>query len=600
MKQIITFFILLCSCNALIMAQQLQPLSAALEALQPQTIFPSDINAGYRFTDNTKGPKPATSNLSQMPDGSGLLTTEVFSAGKSHYEVQSSWSNTAAITKGDVLLARFTIRSIYAKQESGEAVVYFFVQEAAAPYTKSVIVDLSAGPEWKTIDIPFVAANDLGTGKAAIAFSFGALPQKVEISSIQVLNFKQTATLAQLPITKFTYAGRNKDAVWRKDALQRIAAIRTAPLIIQVKDAKGKPVSGATVTARLIDPQFIFGTAVSVNLITGADADAVKYKALLPQLFNAVTIDNNLKWPLWRNLQAREKTKTAIAWILNNKLRLRGHNLVWPGRNFTPSPFKEKPDFGPSFADSITDHIKDIVSYTKGKVYGWDVINEMVHEKDYFNVMPRTQAAEWFKLARKYDPKATLFINEYAMLNSTSSPQAIQAYLDVIKELRGYGAPIDAIGVQGHIGRQPRSPAEVISDLDLFKITGLPVQITEFDINTPDEELQADYTRDFLIACYSHPLVNGFTMWGFWEPAHWKPDAAMYKKDWTAKPNAAVWEDLVLKQWRTNISQSSNTNGEVNSSGHLGRYEITVTKGGESKKIFYQLTKNTVPAEIKL
>jgi GH35 family endo-1,4-beta-xylanase len=186
------------------------------------------------------------------------------------------------------------------------------------------------------------------------------------------------------------------------------------------------------------------------------------------------------------------------------------------------------------------------------------------------------------------------------MLNNVASPKNIQTYLGVIKELQDYGAPIDAIGVQGHVGRQPRDPVEVLSDLDMFKSTGLPVQITEFDINSPDEELQADYTRDFLIACYSHPIVNGFTMWGFWESDHWKPDAAMYRKDWTPKPNTAEWKKLVLNEWRTNISQTSKANGEVNERGHFGKYEITVTKGSKSVKSFYQLSKGVTPAILTL
>jgi len=134
----------------------------------------------------------------------------------------------------------------------------------------------------------------------------------------------------------------------------------------------------------------------------------------------------------------------------------------------------------------------------------------------------------------------------------------------------------------------------------LFKPIGLPVQITEFDVNTPDQELQADYTRDFLIACYSHPCVTGFTMWGFWQKAHWKPDAAMYNADWTPKPNAAVWTDLVTKQWRTNITELSNGKGTITSRGHMGAYEITVTKGKKQVKSTYQLSKTSTPAIIKL
>lgn len=154
--------------------------------------------------------------------------------------------------------------------------------------------------------------------------------------------------------------------------------------------------------------------------------------------------------------------------------------------------------------------------------------------------------------------------------------------------------------MQGHVGRQPRNPVQVLSDLDLFLPAGLPVQITEFDINSPDEELQADYTRDFLIACYSHPVITGFNKWGFWENAHWKKDAAMFRSDWTEKPNAAVWREWVTKRWKTNVTVTSNRKGEVNIRGHFGKYEITVTKGNKSKKINYQHRKGGKPLHVKL
>ncbi|HVG17327.1 MAG TPA: endo-1,4-beta-xylanase, partial [Chitinophagaceae bacterium] len=576
------------------------PLKPELSALNPTNIFPVGADTNHFFRDQSKGERPASFTVQNPEDSEPVFTAEVFSAASSHYSIQSTWKSAAPVKKGDVLLARFSIRSIYAKQESGEAVIYFFVQQAMPPNEKSVIIDISAGPEWKTIDIPFVALNDMMPGEASIVISYGALAQKVEITAIQVLNFGQKASLSQLPKTRFTYRGRERDAAWRKKALQRIDSIRTAPLLIQVMDSKGSPVKGATVAARLVDPEFAFGTAVSADLIYNNDSTSVIYKRLLGELFNTVTIDNNLKWPVWMDPAKRAKTKVAMQWINDNGFRLRGHNLVWPGKKFTPSFYSRQPSFGPSFADSITKHIEDIATYTKGRVFAWDVINEMMHEKEYFEVMPRSKAVEWFKQARRIDPSALLFINEYGMLNSISSPKNIETYLELIGELRHGGAPIDAIGVQGHVGRQPRNPEQVLTDLDLFTATGLPVQITEFDINSPDEELQADYTRDFLIACYSHPIVTGFTMWGFWQGAHWKPDAAMFRKDWTPKPNAAAWRDLVTKEWRTSLAQTSDGKGQVDARGHLGRYEITVTKNNTTKTVFHQLTKKATTVNITL
>jgi GH35 family endo-1,4-beta-xylanase len=214
--------------------------------------------------------------------------------------------------------------------------------------------------------------------------------------------------------------------------------------------------------------------------------------------------------------------------------------------------------------------------------------------------LPQDIAVKWYKLAKELDPKAQLFMNEYSMLNSIESPRNIRTYLDTIASLRAKGAPIDAIGIQGHVGRQPRNPAQVITDLDMFNATGLPVQITEFDINMTDEELQADYTRDFLIAIYSHPVVTGFIQWGFYQPVHWKPDAAMFRTDWSERPSAAAYRDLVVGKWKTNINLMTDTDGKVASRGHLGKYEITVTKGKSLKKVEYQLTKNGEDIVVKL
>lgn len=592
-----TFLAMLCAIfwlNTVVFSQSIPSLSPSLEALKPENILLPGSQTNYVFSDSQKDVKPSLFTVS-MKDDIPFFTAEVFS--KSN--VQTTWKCTSAVKRGDVVLVRFAMRAVYAKQESGEGVVYIYVQQSNSD--RFVNIQLGAGQDWKVFDVPLVINRDINPGETEVTLTFGQLAQKIEITGLQVLNFGKKATLAQLPTTRFSYAGREANAPWRNAALQRIEEIRTAPLVIQIEDAKGNPVEGATVKAQLVDPEFIFGTAVSANLLANETLpDSEIYRKKLLELFNAVTIDNGLKWPSWINPKSQEKTRQAVDWITTNGLRLRGHNLVWPGKKFTPGIYAQQPNFGPGFSDSITKHIEEIATFTKGRVYGWDVINEMMHEKDYFEVMPRTQAVKWFQQARRIDPQATLYINEYSMLNGIASAQNIKKYLELIAELRDGGAPIDAIGVQGHVGRQPRNPEQVLTDLDLFVPTGLPVQITEFDINSPDDELQADYTRDFLIACYSHPIVNGFTMWGFWEGAHWKPDAALFRRDWTAKPNEAVWREWVLGKWRTSISETTAKTGKIESKGHFGKYEITVTKGKKTKTVVYQFTNNIEPIVVRL
>jgi endo-1,4-beta-xylanase len=581
-------------------AQQSQPLSAVLTESNPINVFPANADKVFQFTDKNK---ISQSNFAvTIQNNKSVFVAETFAPSTSHFNVQATFKSTAQVKRGDMMLARFAIRSIYAKQESGDGVVYFFINQGIAPFERNIIVDISIGPEWKTMDIPFIAQHDMAPGEGIIGFSFGALAQKVEIANVEVLNFENNVTLDKLPITRFTYQGREENAAWRKAALQRIDEIRTASLQIKIVDANGKPVKGATVHVNLVQQEFIWGTAANEALLGNDLPNSPNYRKYLKEFFNTAVIENGYKAETWQaKPEKKEETMRAFEWLEQNGFRQRGHNAVWPGWKFNSALFKTTAETDTAkFRLMVEEDIRSKMLAIKGRVIAWDVINEPLHERHFQKYLPADIEVQWFKLAKELDPKAQLFINEYAMLNSIYSPKNIKEYLDTIASLRKAGAPIEAIGVQGHVGRQPRNPAQVITDLDLFIQTGLPVQITEFDINSPDEQLQADYTRDFLIACYSHPVIMGFNLWGFWQGAHWKPDAAMVRNDWTEKPNAAVWREWVTKKWKTNVSATSTKKGEVNIRGHLGKYEISVTHNGKLKKVNYKLTKASQPLLITI
>ncbi|MHC0442536.1 endo-1,4-beta-xylanase [Flavobacterium sp. 3-210] len=595
-------FVLLLLVYAGASAQRSYKLTSNLEVLKPINIFPEKAQTDFVLRDGSKADKKATFEGKTDKDGNTIFTAEVFTTAKSHYDVNVKWICDKPLKKGDVILAKLTMRALYARQESGEAVVNFYMSRRNYDGDKSIIIQLGAGPEWKEYDIPFTALTDMPAGEGEIFLSLGALSQKVEIKDLIVLNFENKISLEKLPVTRFTYLGREKNAAWRTQALKKIEEIRTAPIDIHLTDSKGIAVKGAKVEVKMKTSEFIWGTAVNEEILAEELPDSKEYKKNLLELFNTAVIENGFKGGSWKqNEKKQQQTIKAFEWLEKNGFRQRGHNLVWPAWKFNPARVKTLAENDPkAFEKYIEDEIREKTSILKGRVIGWDVVNELVHEKEFFAYLPKDIEVKWFQIAKSIDPQAQMFINEYGMLNSIASPNNIKEYVKLISDLRTKGAPIDAIGIQGHVGRQPRNPEQVISDLELFKSTGLPVQITEFDINMKDEELQADYTRDFLIACYSSPVVTGFTIWGFWEPKHWKPDAAMFRKDWTAKPNAQAWRDLVTKEWKTNFIQESDSKGHVSSRGHFGLYEITVTNGSVVKKVMYQLSKESRKLEIKL
>lgn len=564
-------------------------LALSVPALAQTAVIDSGTAQSYRFSDRRKDVKPSELKVLTV-DGEKVYDVEVFKGDRTMYLVSLGFLNTAPVKKGDVMLAKIQLRTLRAQQETGESAVNIYFQEANSPYSKSFSQAIgNTGGEWTEFNVPFKAHMDLAPGKAVLEIGLASLSQHVQIKGLQIIDYGKDKDIKELPMTRFTYPGREADAQWRKDALKRIEEIRTAPVQVNVKNAKGKAVKGAQIHVQMTKSDFIWGSAVNApRMFHGSKPDSM-YVTVLKQFFNTAIIANGFKvggW-YWDN-DRKESTLRSFNWLYDNGFRLRGHNLVWPAWKFNPRAAKIIAHENPEVFDSyVKAQFYERMAFTKGRVVAWDVVNEPVHEQEFFQFLPKGTdvMVDWFKLAKQLDPDAQLFINEYAMLNSVQSQANIRVYLDMIKDLISKGAPIEAIGVQGHIGTQPRPPQLVLQDLDMFVPIGLPVQITEWDINTKDEELQADYSRDFLIAVYSHPVVTGVNMWGFWEADHWKPDAALFRKDWSIKPNGEVWKELVLGAWKTDVTLKSSGKGTAATRAHLGEYDITVTyKGKEYKR----------------
>ncbi len=585
-----------------VQAQQREPIDEALRSQIVTTIIDSDAGVGAPvLKDNyVESALPSRCAAKTGADGLPCYELEIRQSSRSQYEVCWQWRAERSIAKGDVLLARLTMRTLEARQESGESAVYAYFQEGHQPYSKSFNTQLGTGREWKTFELPFVAHKDFAAGEGVLEFALSSLCQQIEVCGVALYNFGKNIGVEQLPVTRFSYIGREADAAWRKEALARIETLRTAPLSVVVTDAAGKAVRGATIEVEMLRSDFIWGTAVNAGTIVSEDAASEQYRQHLTELFNTAVIENGLKAPVWES-ERRKTTVQAFEWLEANGFRQRGHNLVWPGWKFNAPVTKEIARRDPEIFDRyIRAQFYERMAYTKGRIIAWDVINELMHEKDFFAVLPDKTAADWFKLAKELDPDAQLFINDYAMLNCVQSPQNIAAYIELIQSLRSQGAPIEAIGVQGHIGRQPRNPEQVLTDLDLFVPTGLPVQITEFDINSPDEELQTDYLRDFLIAVYSHPAVAGVTLWGFWEARHWKPDAGMFRRDWSPKGTAAVWREWVTGAWKTHEIVQTDKRGRADIRGHFGSYRVRVTHKGVTKNVECHLRKEGALLQVAL
>jgi endo-1,4-beta-xylanase len=139
-----------------------------------------------------------------------------------------------------------------------------------------------------------------------------------------------------------------------------------------------------------------------------------------------------------------------------------------------------------------------------------------------------------YRMAREYFPTAELVLNEYSVTNTVESTQR---YVELVRLLQAEGL-IDVIGVQGH-AFSTRVPNEMTREnLDRLAATGLPIQVTEFDIDGQDDEEQLrEYQRIFPVF-WEHPAVMGVTLWG-WRPGMWRTrqGAFLVRQDGTPRPS---------------------------------------------------------------
>jgi GH35 family endo-1,4-beta-xylanase len=117
-------------------------------------------------------------------------------------------------------------------------------------------------------------------------------------------------------------------------------------------------------------------------------------------------------------------------------------------------------------------------------------------------------------------------------------------------------------------------PQKVQSTLNRLGQFGLPIKITEYDFSTTDEQAKAKHLRQFYTICFAHPAIEGILMWGFWEGAHWRPKAALWKHDWTETPAAEAYRDLVFNEWWTKEAGKADSNGTYHTRAFYGKYTI--------------------------
>lgn len=407
-----------------------------------------------------------------------------------------------------------------------------------------------------------------------------------------------------------TYAGREEGAPWRRAAEARIDLLRKGDFTVRVVDAAGAPVAGASVAARETRSGFLWGTCVPLGRLVDDTPDNLRFRRVLLEFFNEASPENDLKWPVWEGDwgpgYSHGQALAGLTWLRAHGFYIRGHNLVWPGKmpDWKDLPESVKRLRGTPRQGEIPGlvlaHIRDITSATRGLTDEWDVLNEPFDHHALMDLFGEHILVDWFRAAREGAPGEPLYLNDWGNQDLLTDPEHCRNTFETAAYLLGQGAPLTGLGLQSHISRRPSPPEEVLATLDLYAALRIPIRITEFDINTSDQALQADYTRDFLIAAFSHPSVVGVQFWGFWEKAHWRPAGAFFRADWSEKPAARVYRSLVLGRWRTRAQGSTDVRGDWEGRGFYGDYAVSATSRGRTAERVFSLRPGEPPPAVTL
>jgi len=253
------------------------------------------------------------------------------------------------------------------------------------------------------------------------------------------------------------------------------------------------------------------------NITTGngsVDTGGMKYN----KYWNQITPENAGKWGSVQGSASGSfnwgTLDNIYAYTQTNSIIFKQHVFVWGS---------QQPSGTPTLAQ-IENWIKSFCTrFPNTKVI--DVVNEPPPHTtpNYTANLGAGEGGSWpwitkaFKLARQYCPNAILVLNDY---NNIEYADQETHFMDIVKDIKANGAPIDAVGCQAH-GLKNMSTATLQANIDKMATgTGLPIYITEYDIGDTDQNQLTNFKNHFPVFLNT-AAIKGITVWGWINGSTW-------------------------------------------------------------------------------
>jgi endo-1,4-beta-xylanase len=475
--------------------------------------------------------------------------------------------------------------------------------DAVAPRMNFVIADTKAG---------FDVAPSLTNYEHTFNLPAGTYFVRTEFAN-DVSTANRQLTLANFSISGAT-AVSNSNSTSTKNANALAAAdsyvenFRKGNANLAISGAA----PGSQVQVSLKRHAFNFGTAVGGTFVGGGTnsfdvntyLNNANYSNFLRENFNSITPGNAGKW----DSNASSSTAVNMAAVDRlyeyadaNDMGMRMHNLIWGSQqpNWVNTLLTSAAGGNATSKTTLRNEISERIDYYVGdndadvnddrtrRYYEMDVLNEHVHQPSYMNVFGAEGVASIFtetaSAVAAAGANTKLFLNEYNVLQYGFDGYA-NWYREDVEEIVNAGGAVSGVGIQYYpfnvTDSNAHSPARINQIFQNLAVTGLPISLTEFGVQTGNSTTTtqaATYLTDTMRMVFGSPSASAFTIWGFWANDIWNqaPLAALRDASWGITPAGTAFANL-MAQWDTNLTLEVGDDGTIDFRGFYGIYEVTV------------------------
>ena len=215
---------------------------------------------------------------------------------------------------------------------------------------------------------------------------------------------------------------------------------------------------------------------------------------LLKTQFNCITAENDMKWERVHPTLDEftfDRADKIIEYAQANNMKVIGHTLVWHSQIgkgvFNPVGYEDESELVDSatLMNRVKNHITTVAGRYKGKIHGWDVVNEALNEdgtlraSNFLKIAGEGYIQQAFGFAHDVDPDAELYYNDYNMVEPAKREGAIA----LVRNLKEKGVRIDGVGMQAHWELNYPSLEKIEESIIAYAELGVKVMVTELDIS---------------------------------------------------------------------------------------------------------------------